>query len=147
MFPGRNRSPNHGTLFTMSKATRNTPCRNLRDKHKRAQKPQGTDGVARLRTKDQPRRALRIPRSKVSLHLSSGASYWWCAVLYQTRLVSQRDPEVFFGQVFFWGPGVPRPRNHTVSGNHYFLKICFFLALIPQAFKKPLGQKTTSGSL
>ncbi len=37
------------------------------------------------------------------------------------RLPSGTQPKWFLGHVFFWRPGAPRPRNHTVSGNE-----CFF---------------------
>ncbi len=28
--------------------------------------------------------------------------------------ITQRDPELFFGQALLWRPGVPRPKNHTL---------------------------------
>jgi hypothetical protein len=44
---------------------------------------------------------------------------------------------VFFGQVVFGRPGVPRPKNHTFSSG--------FLALVPRASKKPLGPQNHFG--
>ncbi len=56
-------------------------------------------------------------------------------------------------QVVVWRPGVPRPKNQTCSRTkcvfglaaeigHAFLEHVWFLALVPQASKKPLGKKT-----
>ncbi len=75
-----------------------------------------------------------------------------------------RDPEVVFGHVFLleaWGTEANKPtriEEHRLfvglaafGGKakqlRMFLKMCGFLASVPQASKKPLGQKTTSGSL
>ncbi len=75
----------------------------------------------------------------------------------------QRDPEVFLLAKCFleaWGTKAERPqifqkqmlfkpRRRRRQGQQTipFLKMCGFLSLVPQASKKPLGQKTTSGSL
>ncbi len=50
-------------------------------------------------------------------------------------------PKLFFAQVLLeaWGA--------TATTNTLFEETHVFLALVPQASKKPLGQKTTSGSL
>ncbi len=42
---------------------------------------------------------------------------------------------------FAWRPGAPRPNKNTL-----FWKICACLALVPQASKKPLGQKQLRGA-
>ncbi len=50
-------------------------------------------------------------------------------------------PKCFWGQVVFWRPGAPRPKNHSSLDN------VWFLASTPQASNKTHGQTTTSGSL
>jgi hypothetical protein len=35
-------------------------------------------------------------------------------------------PRCFFGQVFFWRPGVPRPERHAFSRNAWFLGLAAF---------------------
>ncbi len=47
---------------------------------------------------------------------------------------SKRIPKCFLGQVFFWRPGVPRPKNYTISGNWW----CFCLAAHGGKANKPL---------
>jgi hypothetical protein len=65
---------------------------------------------------------------------------------------------VFVGQMVFWRPGAPRPKTAHLQENHscgpcrrrrqgqnttIVVKMCGCLASVPQASKKPLGQKNT----
>ena len=75
----------------------------------------------------------------------------------------QRDPVVVFWPSCFleaWGTKAKKPhmvKNITVflavppkaarPNTSFFLEHVWLLALVPKAFKKTLGQKTTSGSL
>ncbi len=69
------------------------------------------------------------------------------------RNENQRIPKWLFGQVVFWRPGGPRPNNHTLSRNKCLFGLgtrcrhVIVLALVPDASKKTLGQKSTSESL
>ncbi len=45
---------------------------------------------------------------------------WFMPEGIQVKWVLQRAPEVAFGQVFFWRPGVPRPKNHTMFRHEWF---------------------------
>ncbi len=59
----------------------------------------------------------------------------------QQRGPLAKSPSGFWAKCFCWMPGVPRPTKDL------FLENVWFLALVPQASKKTLGQKNTSGSL
>ncbi len=67
-------------------------------------------------------------------------------------------PKCLLGQVLFWGPGIPRPKNHKLlrkllvcwpcrqrrqgQQTTNFLKMCGCLALVPEASKNHLAPKT-----
>ncbi len=109
---------------------------------------------------------LNRPGSRVhaGFRLCSGPGFdGWSSSLALQEPTSSGMPKCFCWPSGFWRPGAPMPKNHTFSGREWLfglaafggeankpqssLKMCGLLASLPQASKKTLGQKTSSGSL
>ncbi len=76
--------------------------------------------------------------------LLRGIPYWFFGQVFFGGLVYQGQSTILFhNNCGFWAlpPKAARPNNQD------FLQTVWFLALVPQASTKPIGQKTTTGSL
>ncbi len=119
-----------------------------------------------------PRRRLLPPRTRASREMLRKLSRrqqrrcarnWAdCCFFCLCIIFVKRIPKLFFGQMGFWTPGVPRPQNHTVSRNEWFFGLaaeggkanktfvsvrCVVLCLGTPGLQQNTWPKNTSGSL
>ena len=114
-------------------------------------------------TYHKPIKALSQPNKNILKPMKTGVPVFLFVVHFDGRplaVFNKEIPKLFFGQVVVWKPGVPKPTHVEETNGSLALppkaarpkndslpEDVWFLALVPQASKKALGQKTTSGSL